>query len=144
MPSRFKSQPTASLNLGVNLRGLTGGVNMQVGEATDCMDILPREDGAIYKHYGYERVNPAALTGRPMAVQGFIYKGKNADTGGGETVRAGNWGVADDDADFTRRQTTWSGVVCLTDSTFYRWDPGTEAFVSVSLPSGAVMSAWAI
>lgn len=139
MPSRFVSTPNAKLNLGVNLRGLTGGLNMQLGEAMDCMDVLPREDGAIYKHYGWERVNPSALTGRPMAVQGFTYKGKNANTGGGDTARAGNWSIADDDADFTRRQTTWSGEVVLTDTNFYRWDPGTEAFVSVALPTGATI-----
>lgn len=138
MPSKFQSKPYTQLNMGVNLRGLTGGLTMVPGQATDAMDVLPREDGAIFKHYGWLRKNPGALTGRPVALKGFQYKGKNADTGGGDTARAGNYGVADDSgpADFTRRIALYSGCVVLTTSTFYRWDAASQAFASVSLPGG--------
>jgi len=135
MPSAYVSQPITQLNLGVNLRGLTGGVNMKPGEAQDALDIMFREDGAFTKHWGWERLNSTALTGRPLAIKGFAYKGKNA-TVAGDTARAGNYGVADDGADFTRRLATYSGCVVLTTSTFYRWDAATRTFETVSLPGG--------
>lgn len=140
MPSRFQSAPYTQLNLGVNLRGMTGGLDMRIGEAHDAVDIMPREDGAIAKHWGYERLNTSALTGRPVGIKGFTYKGKNNDTGGGDTVRPGNYGIADTGNDFTRRGALYTGAIVLTDSTFYRWEPATQAFVSVSLPANHTVS----
>ena len=141
MPSKFQSKPNAQLNLGINLRGLTGGVNMYPGEAQDALDMHLLEDGSIEKHWGYERVNPSALTGRPVGIKGFTYKGKNnAITGSSDTARAGNWGIADDGADFTRRGSLYSGCIVLTDSTFYRWEPLTQDFQTVSLPTNHSVS----
>ncbi len=136
MPSAFRSKPYTQLNLGVNLRGMTGGVNMAPGEAHDVLDMLPRDDGAVMKHWGWERANTSALTGRPVGVIGFTYKGKNnAVTGSSDTARPGNFGIADVGPDFTRRGELYSGALVLTDSTVYRWEPATQAFVSVSLPA---------
>lgn len=141
MPSAFKSQPMSTLNLGVNLRGLTGGVNQIPGEAQDALDMHILEDGSIEKHWGWERVNPSALTGRPVGMVGFTYKGKNnAVTGASDTARGGNYGIADDGNDFTRRGTLYTGALVLTDSTFYRWEPATQDFQTVSLPTSHTVS----
>ena len=139
MPSGFKSQPYRQLNLGLNLRGAVGGINLMPGEATHAMDVRLLEDGSFEKHWGWVRKNPSAVTGRPLGMKAFTYRGKNADAGGGETARPGNYGIADDSgaADYTKRGALYSGCIVLTDSTFYRWDAASESFVSVSLPSTA-------
>lgn len=124
----------ARLTYGVNLRGLTGSVTMRPGEAQDALDVLPREDGAIYRIFGWERVNTTALSGRPVGCWGFDYRGKN--TPSGDTARAGNFSQSNDGADFTRRSDEFSGYILLTTTTFYRWNPATQAFASVSLPAG--------
>ncbi len=142
MPSAYQSKALTDINLGVNLRGLTGGVSMRPGEAQDALDILPREDGAVYKHHGWERLSTSALTGTPLHIQGFAYKGKNnAVTGASDTARPGNWGIADDGNDFTRRQALYTGCLVFTDSTIYRWEPNGQTFQSVSLPSGVTILA---
>lgn len=131
----YQTQTYSRLTLGVNLRGLTGSVNMKPGEAQDCLDVMPREDGAIYRVYGWERVNDTALSGRPIGVWGFDYRGKNVPSG--DTARAGNFSQANTDSDFTKRNNEFSGYILLTTTTFYRWNPSTSAFVTVSLPAGA-------
>ncbi len=127
------------LTYGVNLRGLTGGVNMRPGEAQDSLNVVPREDGAFRRIQGWERLNPTALSGRPVAVFGFDYRGKNT-AGGASTARDGNYAQANTDADFTKRNNEFSAYILLTDTTFYRWDQLTAAFVSVSLPGGVAVS----
>lgn len=117
----------SKLNLGVNLRGLTAGINMKPGQAQDSLDVLPREDGAVFRHWGWIRENVTALNGRIVGIKQFTYKGKNL--GGG--VREGNYGIADDAAmgAYTRRQGLYTGAIVLTTTNFYFWDPTTEAFV---------------
>lgn len=134
----FEHNTLSQLAWGVNLRGLTGGVNFRPGEAQDALDMLPREDGAAYKTFGWTRANDTALSGRPLACIGFTYRGKN-NIVSGDTARGGNFGLADDGADFTRRSNEFSGFLVLTTTTCYRWEPSTEAFVSVSLPAGVAV-----
>jgi hypothetical protein len=124
------------LTRGVNLRSLAESINMREGEASDCLDVLPRHDGAIHKTFGWHRINDTALTGRVVGVRGFTYRGKNVDTGSGNTARPGNFGLADDGAVFTRRGDEFSSLVVLTTSTFYFWNPSTEVFETVALPGG--------
>jgi hypothetical protein len=135
MPPR-QTIDIAHLSKGVNYRGFVGSVTMQEGEAQDSLDMLPREDGSFYKTFGWKRINDSALTGRPIAARGFSYRGKNADTGGGDTARPGNFGLADDGADFTRRTDEFSTFLLLTDSTGYFWNPATQTFDTISLPGG--------
>jgi hypothetical protein len=78
------------LNKGENLMGWSGSVNMEEGEALAAQDCLPRLDGSVMKHYGYERVTPLPFAARPLALRSFNYKGKNNDEAGGNTARDGN------------------------------------------------------
>jgi len=133
----FESRASAHLTRGVNLRGLTASVTMREGDAQDAVDMLPREDGAVYQIFGWERVNDTALTGRPIGVWGFDYRGKNSPAG--DTARGGNFSQANSAADFTKRANEFSGYILLTTTTFYRWNPTTSAFASVSLPAGAAV-----
>lgn len=123
------------LNLGLNLRGRTAGLTMRPGQALDALEIYYREDGGLFKAPGWERVNFTALAGRPIAVRGFTYHGKNNDTGA-NPGRAGNFGIADPGAIFTRRVDLYSTSIVLTTSTFYFWNPATSAFATVALPGG--------
>lgn len=131
----FKHEQVTTLNTGIDLRGLTGGVNLDSKMCEDAQDMLPRADGAAYKIYGWTRKHTSALTGEIVAIKSFNYQGKNTDAG---DTRAGNLAIANDGNNFTRRSAIWSGIVVLTDTTFYFWNPGTEAFVIVALPAGAV------
>ena len=124
------------LNLGVNLRGLTGGINCLPGQAQDTVDVLPREDGAIFKHWGWIRRNATALNGRVVGVKSFAYRGKNSGAG---NVREGNYAIADDGAQFSRRQAIYTGVIVLTTTTFYFWRPDTEVFEIQALPAGVAL-----
>jgi len=139
MPKAFFDVATSHLCKGVNFRGFTGSVTMQEGEAQDSLDCLPRDDGAWFGTFGWERINDTALTGRPIATRGFSYRGKNGDTGGGDTARTGNFGLADDGADFTRRTDEFSTHIVLTDSTGYFWNPSTQTFDTVALPGGVTV-----
>jgi len=122
------------LNLGVNLRGLTAGVNMTPGQAQDTVDMLPREDGAVFSHWGWLRRNATALAGDIVGIKCFTYKGKNAGAG---NVREGNYGIADDAAlgQFSRRQALYTGCIVLTTTTFYFWRSDTEVFEAEGLPA---------
>lgn len=131
--------PIDKLNLGVNFRGFLGSVTMRPGEAQDCLDILPREDGGVYKTVGWLRRNYTALSGVPLACSGFSYRGKNVDTAGGNTARAGNYALAETGAVFTKRTDVFSGFVVLTSTTFYFWNHATQAFATVALPGGAAV-----
>lgn len=126
----------SQVNLGLNLRGLTGGVNLVAGQAQDCLDVLPREDGAIYKAPGWLRRNLTALAGDIVGVHLFNYKGKNSGAG---NVREGNYGLADDGAQYTRRNALYTGAVVLTTTTFYFWRPDTQVFEIEALPGGTVI-----
>jgi hypothetical protein len=135
MPRR-KDLQFLSLNAGVNLRGLTGGQNFRPGQAQDAVDVLPREDGGIFKHHGWLRKNAGALSGRIVAIKTFTYKGKNAGSGSGYT-RFGNWGIADDAApqdQFTRRLDFFTGCIVLTTTNGYCWDPTAETFLNLPIP----------
>jgi hypothetical protein len=109
---------------------------MREGEAQDCLDCLPRDDGGYYKTFGWRRINDSALTGRPIGARGFTYRGKNVDTAGGNTARTGNFGLADDGAVFTRRDDEFSSFLLLTDTNGYFWNAATETFDNVALPGG--------
>jgi hypothetical protein len=125
----------AHLTKGVNLMGVTASVNMEPGEALDAMNILPRVDGSIMRHWGARRLNSSALTGEILSIKGFTYKGKNNDTTT-NPGRDGNYG-ADDGAIFTRRVPFYSGALVLTDTGAFVWDPSTRAFSSaLTLPGG--------
>jgi len=126
MAGQWKS--IANLTLGVNYRNLVASRTSLPGEAQDALNVCPREDGGIYKTFGWLRRNPTALTGKPLACKGFSYRGKNTETG---DTRAGNLGLANDGADFTRRESEYPGFLVLTATTAYVWDPGTEAFIEV-------------
>lgn len=91
------------------------------GEAQDALDVLPREDGAIYSSFGWLRRNNTALEGKPLAAKGFTYRGKNTEAG---DTRPGNLGLDNPPggADFTRREQEYPGFLILTDSTAYVWD----------------------
>lgn len=130
--------PYAQLTRGVDLRGLTAGVSMKPGSAQDAVDVLPRDDGGIYRAPGWVRINISALSGRPVALWGFAYRGKNVPAAA--TDRGGVFGLANDNADFTRRSDNFSAFVLLTTTTFYRWNPVSEAFASVALPAGVAVS----
>lgn len=127
-------KPVGNLTLGVNYRNLVASRTSRPGEAQDCLDMLPREDGAIYKTFGWERLTDSALNGVPVAQQGFTYRGKNIP--GGTTARPGNLGLANSGADFTRRQEEYPGYIFLTDTDAYTWDPVTETFITLTIPGG--------
>lgn len=132
----------ARLNLGLNLRGMTAGINTRPGQAQDAVDVLPREDGPIYSHWGHIRRNPTALNGTIVGAELFTYKGKNVNVAGGNTAREGNFGVADDAglAIHSRRQALYTGAIILTTTTFYFWDNATEAFIAEGLPGGVAIN----
>ena len=131
----YEPQTELHLSKGVDLRGLVGSVTMEPGMAQDCLDVLPREDRSIMKTFGWRRINASALSGTPIACKGFLYRGKNVDSPT-NTARAGNLGLADDAAVFTRRVAEYSGFLILTTTTAYFWNPATETFATVSLPGG--------
>jgi hypothetical protein len=126
------------LTFGVDLRGITGGVNMPPGWAQDAVDVLWRDDGAVFRIPGWPRVNFSAVSGRPIALWGFSYRGKN--TPAADTARGGNFGLANSGANFTRRSDGFSAFVLLTTTTFYRWNPVTGLLTSVALPAGVTVS----
>ncbi len=124
----FAWKSIANLTLGVNYRNLVASRTSLPGEAQDALNVYPREDGAIYKSLGWVRRNLTALTGTPLACKGFTYRGKNPED---PDVRPGNLGIANDGADFTRRESEYPGFLVLTSTTAFIWNPGTEAFVEV-------------
>ena len=130
----------ANLTLGVNLRGFVASVNMRPGEASIAQDILPRDDGSFFKHWGWVRKNTTALTTTPMAIKGFSYKGKNNDTVA-NPARAGNFGIADDGAIFTKRLGLYSTAIVLTETECRYWDPATSTWAGpVALPGGVALT----
>ncbi len=126
MPFEWKA--VANLTLGVNYRNLTESRTSLPGEAQDAQDVVPREDGALMKTFGWLRRTPSALNGKPLACKGFTYRGKNTVAA---DPRSGNLGLANDGANFTRRVAEYPGFLLLTDATAYVWDPITETFVEV-------------
>lgn len=134
----FEWQPVQNVSLGVNYRNLVGSVTSREGEAQDALNTYPREDGALYKSFGWSRKNATALEGRPISSQGFSYRGKN--TAGGDT-RPGNWGVANDGEDFNRRTNEYPGFLQLTSTHAYVWDPITETFTELVIPGGVTLNA---
>lgn len=130
----FVSVPYRRLTFGVDLRGFTGSIAMRPGWAQDAQDVLPRDDGAVHRVVGWVRENDSAISGRPLELWGFSYRGKNVPAA--DTDRGGVFGVTNDGVDFTRRSDQFHAFVLLTTTTFYRWDPVTQALVSVPLPSG--------
>lgn len=114
----------SDLTKGLNLWGFSAGVNMAPGQALDAQDVLYRGDGAFYKHWGYRRIQDTALANRIIAHKGFNYKGKNT-TG---AARPGNFGIADDGNDYTRRVAFYSSAIVLTDTELRFWNPVTETF----------------
>lgn len=119
---------------GMNLRGLLGSVNMEPGEATACQDVRWREDLAFAKGFGWRRNNLTALPDPILAHKGFSYKGKNSPVG--STARPGNFGLANDGANYTRRVGFYSTGIALTDAGLYYWDPVAEAFAGPIVPPG--------
>jgi hypothetical protein len=97
---------------------------MMPGESLDCQDILFRPDGALYKHWGWRRINATALSGRIIAQKGFAYKGKNSPAA--YTARPGNFGIANDGSDYTRRTAFYTSAVVLTDTELRFWNPSTQ------------------
>lgn len=129
---------TAILTKGMNLWGPESSVNMEVGEASSCRDIMFRNDNAMYKSWGWRRLNATALASPILAHKGFSYKGKNSPAG--STARGGNYGIANDLANYTRRAAFYSTGIALNDDGLYYWNPPTEAFVGpVALPGGAAI-----
>jgi len=110
---------------------------MMPGEALDAQDILFRSDGAFYKHWGWERLNPTAATARIVGIKGFTYKGKNAPATG--TARPGNFGIANDGANYTRRDAFYTSAIVLTELQCLFWNPATNALVNVALPGGVAI-----
>ena len=138
----FEWKAVANLTLGVNYRNLVASRTSLTGEAQDALNVCPREDGGIYKTFGWLRRNPTALDGKPaLACRGFTYRGKNTEDG---DTRDGNLGLPNVGEDFTRREAEYPGFLVLTSTTAYVWDPGTEAFVEVdpaAQPQGFVVDA---
>jgi len=133
----------ANLTRGLNLWSTAGGIVMQPGEATDAQDVLPRIDGAIFKHWGWRRLNDTALGTRIIAIKGFSYKGKNNDPVaiGPNPARGGNFGLADDGAIYTRRDDFYTAGIVLTETECWYWDPATELLAGpVALPAGVVVN----
>jgi len=124
----------SNLAKGINLWGFSAGVNMEPGQALDAQDVLYRGDGAFYKHWGWRRINPTAVGARIIAHKGFNYKGKNT-----VGARLGNFGIADDGADFTRRQAFYSTAIVMTDTELRFWNPATE---TLDLPVLYHAGAW--
>jgi hypothetical protein len=126
----------SQLTRGLNYMGWTASVNMAPGDALDARDIILRHDGSFAKHHGWARINDTALAGRPLAIKGFTFKGKNAND-----VRPGNEGIANDAgaANWTRRVAFYSGCILLTTTNCYRWAPATSTWVNVALPAAAAI-----
>lgn len=141
----------ADLTKGMNLWGLGAGVNMAPGEAQDCQDVLFRRDGALYKHYGWQRTSNTALAAQADCHKGFAYKGKNNDTNA-NTGRPGNFGIADDavigpppgGTAFTRRQAFYSSGVVFTPTECRFWNPVTQTYDLPALhyPIGGPAAGW--
>ena len=130
----------AKLTAGLNLYGFTSGATMNPGEASDAINVLPRSDGSLLKHWGARRIHSTAFS-TPLSGQiGFTYKGKNNDAVT-NPARGGNFALADDGAIFTRRDAFYPGALVLTDTEARHWDHSTLAFSSaLSLPSGVTVS----
>jgi hypothetical protein len=123
----------------MNLMGWRASVNMQPGDALTCQDVIFSHDGSFMKHWGWRRVNATALGNRPLAIKSFNYKGKNSP--GGSTARTGNFGLANDGADYTRRVAFYSTVLVLTEGECRFWNPATETFDGpVALPGGTAIA----
>ena len=128
--------PYSRLSRGVNLMGFRASVNMQPGDALMAQDVIYSHDGSWMKHWGWRRVNDTALANRPIGHKSFNYKGKNSPAG--STARGGNFGLANDAANYTRRTAFYSTAVLLTEGECRYWDPVTETYAGpVALP-GAV------
>jgi hypothetical protein len=108
---------------GVNLWQQGFGVNGGPGVAQDAQDVLIRPDGAVYKHWGWERINTTAFTATTHLIKGGVYKGKNSPN-----VRLGNFGLANDGANFTVRTPIYSTGIVLTDTELRIWNPATGVF----------------
>ena len=133
----------SNLIKGLNLFGLTSGVNMEPGEASDAINVIPRPDGSLVKHWGARRLNLSRLTeqfgSRVLNQVGFTYKGKNNNTTT-NPGRAGNFGVADDGDPFTRRTDFYAGALVLTETEARFWDHANENFGGpVTLPAGVTI-----
>lgn len=119
---------TSLLCRGMNLWGFQGSVNMQEGEASVCQDILFRPDGAMFKSWGTRRISATALANPILAHRGFAYKGKNTLNAADPAVKPGNFSLANDGAQFTRRAAFYSTGIALCDDGLYYWDPAAGAF----------------
>lgn len=119
--------PYGKLTLGTNLHGFGASVNMRPGEALLGQDVLWRHDGAAMKHWGWERKDFAGVVGRPLALKGFAYKGKNSPD-----ARDGNFGVANDGAGFTKRAGFYGTAILLTDQRIYYWNPATPGWAAIN------------
>lgn len=134
----FEWRAVRNITLGINYRNLVASVTSRDGEAQDCLNVIPREDGSLSKIFGWLRRNSTALNGVPLKMKGFTYRGKNTVAG---DTRPGNLGLANDGADFTRRLAEYPGFLLITEATAYVWNPPTEAFVEVpTLPPGVSIS----
>jgi hypothetical protein len=125
------------LTRGLNLWGWSASVDMVPGESLDCQDVTFRSDGAFHKDWGWRRINPSALGARIVAHKGFVYKGKNSPAA--STARTGNFGIANDGADYTRRVARYTSAIVLTETECRVWNPNTEVFDAVALPGGVTV-----
>jgi len=131
-----------NLALGLDLQHYSGGVVGPPGSASDCRDVLFRDDGAVFKHWGWERINTTAFAARVLAHRGFAYKGKNNDPVaiGPNPARVGNYGLADDGAIFTKRIAFYTGGIVLTETQCLSWNPLTGVFDVIALPGGVAIA----
>ena len=129
----------AQLTFGLNLYGLTAGANMSPGDASDAINVLPRGDGSLMKHWGARRVSATAFSDAIQNQIGFTYKGKNNDNPNPD--RPGNFTLLDDDAIFTRRDDFYPGALVLTDTEAHFWDHSLRDFSGpVALPGGVTVN----
>lgn len=129
----------ANLAVGLDLHHYGGGVTGQPGAASDCRDVLYRDDGAVFSHWGWERINATAFGARILAHRGFAHKGKNNNPAV-NPARGGNWGLADDGAIFTRRAAFYTGGIVLTETQCLSWNPATSVFDVIALPGGVAVA----
>jgi hypothetical protein len=108
---------------GMNLWQQGFGVNGGDGVAQDVQDVLYRKDGAVYKHWGWDRVDPNAFSSRTLLIKGGVYKGKNTPD-----VREGNFGIANDGANYTIRTPLYATGIVLTETECRIWNPATGVF----------------
>lgn len=132
----------AQLTFGLNLFGLTAGANMEPAEASDAINVIPRPDGSLMKHWGARRVSSTAFADGIQNQIGFTYKGKNNDpvAVGPNPARPGNFDLPDDDPIFTRRDDFYPGALVLTDTEAHFWDHSLRDFSGpVALPGGVTV-----